>query len=104
MAEITNPQVIEAANTDYRQLADMLVRLNIRAAGASATYLARGLQSQINAAGSSNFVTDGSGTDGRTRVTGDDIFSFVTLLDNFVTFMTQDRKDVLAKWKVNGDR
>ena len=104
MAEITNPQVVNFANNDMRILGDMLTKLNIRSAAASATYSAADLGTVITAAGSSNLITDGSEIDGRTRCTGGDIFNMVTLLNDLATFMTQGRKDVLAKWNVNGGR
>ena len=104
MAEINSPQLTDICNNNLRQLADLMTRLNIRNDAAVATYNARDLGTIINAAGSSNLITDGSETDGRTRVVGGDVFNMVTLLQDFATFMTQGRKDVLAKWNVNGDK
>ena len=104
MAENTNAQVVEWANADARQIADAMVRLIARTAAAKATYLARDLATPIEAAGAGNLITDGSQTDGRTRVSGGDIYNLVTLFTDFQTFMTQGRRDVLDKWKVNGDR
>ena len=104
MAEHTNPQVIEFANVDGRQIADALARLITRTADAKATYLARDLATPIEATGAGNLIADGSASDGRTRVTGGDIYNLVTLMTDFQTFMTQGRRDVIAKWKVNGDR
>ena len=104
MPEINNPQLTEFCNADLRQIADNLVRIVSRGEDANATYLARNLGTVINDAGSVNLITDGSEVDGRTRVAGGDVFTFITLLTDFNTFMTQGRRDVLAKWKVNGDR
>ena len=103
MAEISNPQLKGFCNDDLRKIADLLTRLNIRNAAAVASYNARDLVTIINAGGSTNLITDDSETDGRTRCTGEDVFNFVTLLSDLSTFMTQGRKDVLAKWNVNGE-
>jgi hypothetical protein len=104
MAEHTNAQLVEFANADCRQIADEFTRLVTRTAAAKATYLARDLATPIEAVGAGNLIADGSQSDGRTRCTGGDIYNLVTLLTDFQTFMTQGRKDVVAKWKVNGDR
>jgi hypothetical protein len=36
--------------------------------------------------------------------TGGDVFNLVTLINDFQTFMTSGRVDVLYKWQVNGHR
>ena len=104
MPELSNPQLVEFSNSDLRQIADLMVRIDTRTSAANATYLARDLSTIINDGGSTELIADGSATDGRTRCTGDDVFNLVTLMTDFQTFMTQGRRDVLAKWKVNGDR
>ena len=104
MPELNNAQLIEFCNSDLRQIADKLVQLDTRTDAAGATYLARDLGTVINAGGSTELITDGSTTDGRTRCAGVDVFNLVTLMTDFQAFMTQGRKDVLAKWKVNGSR
>jgi hypothetical protein len=59
----------------------------------------------INAGGSSGPVLDGSATDGRTIATGGDVFNFITLLQNMQTFFADvGRRDVIAKWNVNGHK
>lgn len=98
------PQLVEFCNSDLRQIADLLTRLNTRSEAAYATYNARNLGTVINDGGASNPVLDGSATDGRTICTGGDVYNMVTLLTDLATFMTQGRRDVLAKWNVNGDR
>lgn len=102
MAEITNAQVVDLANTYLRQIADDLQSLVLNAPLVVATYTQRDAGTTITAAGASNLVADGSASDGRTRVTGGDIFNLITLLNDLVTFFTQGRKDVVAKWQVNG--
>ena len=104
MPELNNPQLVEFCNSDLRQVADALVRLDSRTSDAAATYLARNLGTVINDGGSTELIADGSATDGRTRCAGGDVFNLVTLMADLQTFLTQGRKDVLAKWKVQGDR
>lgn len=104
MPEINNPQLREFCNADLRQVADLLVQIDARSSDSIETYNARNLGGVIDAAGAGNLITDGSETDGRTRVVGGDVYNMVTLLQDFQTWLTQGRKDVLSKWKVNGDR
>lgn len=104
MAEISIPQLVSFCNDDLRTIADRFEYLVARVPEIIATYNARDLGNLINASGSSNLITDGSMEDGRTRVTGGDVFNCVTLLSDFVAFISQGRKDVIAKWQVNGLR
>lgn len=102
MAELSNPQLVDFANAQARVVSDKLAALNTAAATLIATYNARDLGTVINDGGAGNLIADGSETDGRTRVTGGDVFNLVTLLADLDGFMTQGRKDVIAKWRVNG--
>ena len=104
MPELSNQQLVEFSNSDLRQIADLMVRIDTRTSAANATYLARDLSTIINDGGSTELIADGSATDGRTRCAGGDVFNLVTLMGDFQTFLTQGRKDVLAKWKVQGSR
>lgn len=54
-------------------------------------YNQRDLGTIINAGGASELIADGSQTDGRTRVAGGDVFNEVTLMQDFLTFMTQEQ-------------
>ena len=101
---LDNPQLVEFCNDELRQIADQFVRLKSRVDAAITEYNARGLGTIINDGGSSNPVLDGSATDGRTIATGGDVFNFVTLMQDYVTFHTSGRNDVLFKWQVNGNR
>lgn len=102
MAEIANAQVTEFCNSDLRTVADLLQKLVILGPAHIATYNARDLGTIINDAGASELIADGSQVDGRTRCTGGDVFNLITLLQDLSTFFTQGRKDVIAKWQVNG--
>lgn len=102
MAELSNPQLVSFSNEQARVVADKLAGLNAFADIVQATYAARDLGTIINDGGSGELIADGSATDGRTRCTGGDVFNLITLLNDLDTFMTQGRKDVIAKWRVNG--
>jgi hypothetical protein len=101
---LDNPQLVEFCNDELRQIADRFVALKIRCDAAFEEYNARNLGTIINDGGSSGPVLDGSATDGRTVATGGDVFNLVTLIQDFQTFMTSGRVDVLYKWQVNGNR
>lgn len=101
---LDNAQLTEFCNDELRQIADKFVGLQIRVDSAVAEYNARNLGTIITDGGSSNPVLDGSAVDGRTIATGGDVWNLVTLMQDFQTFMTQGRIDVLYKWQVNGNR
>lgn len=101
---LDNPQLIEWANDEARQVADMFVAVKLRVDSFVNEYNARGLGDIINAGGSSNPILDGSADDGRTIATGGDAFNLVTLASDFQAFMTSGRWDVLFKWQVNGNK
>jgi hypothetical protein len=101
---LDNPQLVEFCNDELRQIADRFVALQIRVDHAYQEYLARELGTVINDGGSTNPVLDGSATDGRTIATGGDVYNLVTMFQDFQTFMTSGRVEVLYKWQVNGNR
>lgn len=101
---LDNAQLIEFCNDELRQIADRFVALKIRVDAAYEEYTARNLGTVINDGGSSNPVLDGSATDGRTIATGGDVYNLITMMQDFQTFMTSGRVDVLYKWQVNGNR
>ena len=102
---LDNAQLVEFSNDELRQMGDRLTTLDLRSAAAIAEYNARGLGTIINDGGSSGPVLDGSATDGRTIATGGDIFNLMTMLQDLQTFFTvAGRRDVIAKWNVNGHK
>jgi hypothetical protein len=108
MAEITNPQVVAFANEKVRPLADAFFQVYYRAKAANQEYNANAIGSLINAAGSGNLITDGSETDGRTRIAGGDVYNSVTFWQAFIAFVegnavtTAARLDVITKPHVHG--
>ena len=102
---LDNPQLVEFCNDELRQIGDRLTALDLRSAAAITEYNARDLGTIINAGGSTGPVIDGSATDGRTIATGGDVFNLITLLQNIQTFFdVAGRRDVIAKWNVNGHK
>ena len=102
---LDNAQLVEFCNDELRQLGDMLTRMDLRTTAANAEYLARNLGTIINDGGSSNNVLDGSASDGRTICTGGDIYNLITLIQALQTFFAvAGRRDVIAKWNVNGHK
>ena len=102
---LDSTQLVEFCNDELRQLGDRLKALDIRTAAAVAEYNARDLGTVINAGGSSGPVLDGSASDGRTVVTGGDVFNLITMIQELQTFFAvSGRRDVISKWNVNGHK
>lgn len=99
---LDNAQLVEYCNSELRVISDKLANIDMIVGPIVAQYHARDLGTIITAGGSTNPVLDGSVTDGRTIVTGEDVFNLITLIGDLQTFLTQGRKDVIAKWLVNG--
>lgn len=103
MPEITDPQVVAFANEKIRRGGNLGYSFYQYAKQTIQLYNAGNIGSKIDAAGDSNLITDGSQTDGRTRLTGGDIYNFITLLTAYVAFVENgavaqaDRTGVLAK-------
>jgi hypothetical protein len=107
MPDITDPQVVVFANNRIRPLADKLYSAYYAAKSVNQDYNAGDIGTQINTAGSGNLIADGSEVDGRTRITGGDIYNMITLLQAFIAFVeggnvtAAARLDVLSKPHVN---
>lgn len=103
MPDITNPQVVDYANNYLRPISDTIARLYSIIPGYLDVYNERNLGTIINDAGAGEFIADGSEIDGRTRVTGGDVFNMVTLLTELHAFWdANSRPDVFNGWQVNG--
>lgn len=107
MAEINNSQVVLFDNEQVRGMADSLYKAYWQAKQFLLNYNSDSIGSLINDAGSSNLVADGSEADGRTRITGGDIYNLVTAATAFIAFVegesvaTADRTTVITKPHVN---
>lgn len=103
MAEITNPQVVTFSNEQVRPIADQFYKLYYKALSVNQNYNANDIGSAINAAGAGELITDGSQVDGRTRITGGDIYNLMTAIGQFIAYMegsavtTADRRSVITK-------
>ena len=105
MPEISNPQLNDFCNGSLRVIADKLAEIDKDLDGINEEYAAKNLGTIINDAGSTNLIDDRTDdNDGRTRVAGGDVYNFVTLLTDLQAFITDGRRDVIAKWQVNGYR
>ena len=104
MAELSNPQLVDFANSYLRPLADALAKAHLDLQPVEDTYNARDLGTVINDGGAGNLIADGSVSDGRTRITGGDVFNFITLINDLQGFLTQGRLDVIFKWQVHSVR
>jgi hypothetical protein len=107
MAEISNAQVVEFANGRARPMADKLYNAYYSAKSVLQDYTAGDIGTKIGDAGSGNLVADQSDLDGRTRITGGDIWNLITAVEAFIAFVEGgpvpelDRLDVLTKPHVN---
>lgn len=108
MADIANTQVIKFCNEEVRPLADRLYQAYYESKEVLADYTAGDIGTKINDGGASNFIGDSSDMDGRTRITGGDVYNFITALQQFVAYVegtavtTADRTTVITKPHVNG--
>jgi hypothetical protein len=107
MPEIDDPQVVRFGNEAARPISDILNGAYWEALQVLQDYNVGQIGSLINDAGAGELIADGSATDGRTRITGGDIYNLVTALQAFQAFMeggavsAADRRDVIAKPHVN---
>lgn len=104
---ITNPQVIAFSNSRVRPICDEMYSLYYHAKSLIADYNAGNIGTLIDSAGSGDSLTDGSETDGRTVITGGDIYNVITWAQQLVNFVenqavtTADRLTVIGKPHVN---
>ena len=104
MAEIADPQLTSFANEYLRPLADAMAKLDLDLTPTVEVYNSRNLGTIINDAGAGNLIDDGSAVDGRTRVTGGDVYNLITLINDFQAFITSGRRDVIYRWQVHSVR
>jgi len=103
-----NAQVVLFANTKIRPVCDDLYQVYYKAKSIIQDYNSGSIGSLINAAGAAEILSDGSATDGRTQITGNDIYNVITALSQFVAYVegtsvsTADRREVITKPHVNG--
>lgn len=103
MAETTDAQVIKFANERIRTTASKLRDVYWESKRVLEEYNNTGINAKVTAAGSTQVLSDGSQIDGRSRITGDDLFNFVTALQQFVLYVENgtvtkaDRTGVITK-------
>lgn len=107
MADISNPQVVAFSNQRIRPLCDQMYSLYYNAKAVVADYNAGDIGTKIDAGGAGNNIADGSSTDGRTVITGGDIYNVITWAQQIINFVenqavsTADRLSVISKPHVN---
>ena len=105
---ITDPQVIEFSNRYVRPGSDREFYLYFFAKQAIANYAAGDIGTKITVAGPGETLADGAATDGRTEITGGDIFESMNVYMDYVKFVenqavpTADRTTAITKPHVNG--
>lgn len=105
--EITDAQVIRFSNERVRTIADSLYSTYFRCKSIIDDYNAADIGTKINDGGAGNLVADGSDIDGRTRITGGDIYNLVTAIQQFINYVegqavdTTDRTTTITKPHVN---
>jgi len=85
MADTTDPQLFRWANERARPTGDTIERAIAVLVAYQADYTAQNINALIVAAGSSNYIGDGSATDGRPRITGLQLQNQKAAIDQLVT-------------------
>lgn len=87
MAEITNPQIVTFSNEAGRVVSDKLAAVLVACQTFQTGWAAKGLAAAINSdpAGPASLISDGSATDGRTRVSGNDLLNLSASINAIVT-------------------
>lgn len=105
MPEIVNPQLRVFSNEEVRDIADKLYGAYYAAKNTHLEYFNQGIGGIIDAGGASNIIADGSSTDGRSQITGGDIYLLIGILEGFMAFLEANgRLAKLADIQVNGLR
>lgn len=106
-AENDDPQVVAFSNNRVRPMADVIYSAYFRAKSVLADYNAGNIGTLIDNEGAGELIADGSATDGRTRITGGDIYNFITACQELVDYVeggavaTLDRNTTITKPHVN---
>lgn len=106
-AEIDDPQVVAFANNKARKMAEHIYSAYYSAKIVLQAYNSGAIGSKIDAAGAGNLISDGSANDGRTRITGGDIYNLITACEELIDYVegnavtTANRVDVITKPHVN---
>lgn len=105
MAEIVNPQVAKFTNERVRPTADRLYGLYYELKSAHYEYFNQGIGGLINTGGAGNLITDGSQTDGRARIAGGQVYTWVAILEAVIAALeASGNLDALSGIQVNGLR
>ena len=103
MPENSNPQVVKFSNEQIRTVADDLYQLYWKAKSVVQNYTSDGIGALVTTAGDAELIADGSVSDGRTRITGNDLKNLITALSELIDYVeggtvtTANRVDVITK-------
>lgn len=103
MADITNPEAVRFSNEKARTLADVATRYYYAAKAFANEWDATDMGTKIPAA--ADLVIDGSATDGRTPITGQDVNNLKNHVDTMVADLEaagNQKLNVLLQIEVNG--
>lgn len=98
---ITSPQAVRFSNERVRTLADTVARAFTQVQSFAAEFQAKGLADLIPNDGT--VIADGSDTDGRTPITGADVYQMLALADDLLSMASgpNTRLPVVLKAAVN---
>lgn len=102
---IDNPQCVRFANEQIRILADVMTSAYWTAKAVKANYYANPDLGDIFYAGIAEEVLDGSATDGRPIITGNDVMGLITRAEELITDLEANNNaklNVLLGIQVNG--
>ena len=110
MADITNPLIVNWANSRARTIADKLVQLNYALLGYQQDYASAGIAAALTAAGATGNIVNGSAVDGRTPVVGTDLQNLIAGVNAVLTALATTNipgvgvpmATIAGKWQVNG--
>jgi hypothetical protein len=101
MPDITNPLAVRFANERSRTIADIIETMD----RTCQQFMIEVLDFEAATSGhaDTDVIADGSATDGRTTVTKLDVLALKYVVEQVLAAMaTDDRRQVVGKWSVNG--
>lgn len=90
MAEITDPQVIKFCNEKIRPLADLVYSSYYKSLSLTSDYENGKINELLSIWGSEDLVADGSETDGRTRLSRQDLEYEYKILFDFIAYLESE--------------
>lgn len=95
MANITDPAAVKFCNEQLRPASDKLIQFYWWLKAVKQTYTANPALATALVNDGTAFVMDGSDTDGRPRITGADVQTIITQLNNLITSLEANSNLIL---------